>query len=81
MTDTLEDIQFVDLDLGEMLKDSSDGQNCSLDFVLRYSDPFGKRFVREATMSISRIRLHMERLPPLTHHAIVLDSATKAEQR
>jgi len=64
---------FIDIDLGEILKDSSDGFNCSLQFTLRYSDPWGNRFMRRATIDAHRIGIAMDKLPQIVNHPIERD--------
>jgi len=74
MTDKKEQIEYVDLDIVEMLKDSGDdGFYCSLEFTLRYSDHWGKRFKRRATLKVDRVRLDLANLPPILNHAIEID--------
>jgi uncharacterized protein YkuJ len=74
MTDKKEHIEFMDLDIAEMLEDSAGGGlACSLEFTLRYSDPWGKRFKRRATLKVDRIRLDLANLPPILNHPIEID--------
>jgi len=73
MTDKIKDIEFVDLNLGEMLDDSSVGFQCSLCFTLRYSDAWGNRFKRGAHAEIDKLGFNMDRLPPIVNHAIEWD--------
>ncbi len=66
-------IQFLDFDLGEILKDSTVGLECKVEFVLRYSDPYGKQFKRKAAMTIDRVRLELNRLPKIVNYQIEPD--------
>ena len=73
MVDKGHDISFIDVDLGEMLKDTSDSFNCSLQFTLRYSGPWGNRFVRRAAIDAHLIELALNKLPQIVNHAIARD--------
>ncbi len=73
MVDKRHDISFIDIDLGEMLKDTSDSFNCSLQFTVRYTDPWGNRFVRSAAIDAHLIELALDKLPQFVNHAIARD--------
>jgi hypothetical protein len=64
------DISFIDIDLAEMLKDTSDSFNCSLQFALRYQDSWGNGYARRVTIESHRIALEIGDLPPLINHPI-----------
>ena len=66
-------IRFVDVDLAEMLKDSSDTFECRLEFTLRYSDHRGNHFVRCAVLETSRLLVSAGKLPQIINRAIERD--------
>ena len=73
MADKRHDISLIDIDLGEMLKDSGDSFNGWLQFVLHYSDSWGNRFVRRVTVDANRLGLALDNLPQLVNHPIKRD--------
>lgn len=74
MIDKEQDVQFVDLDLVEMLKDTAgNGFHCLLEFTLRYSDQWGKRFKRKATLTGDRLNLDLASLPRVLNYEIEID--------
>lgn len=73
MTDKSQNISSVDVDLEAMLRDSSADLNCSLEFMVRYADHWGRRFRRRATVEVSRLRVARGNLPDIVNHAIESD--------
>jgi hypothetical protein len=66
MFDKRAEVDFIDIELGEMLKEIP----CSLQFTLRYQDSWGNRYLRRASIEAHRIEPEIGDLPLLVNHAI-----------
>lgn len=73
MTDTVQNIDYVDLELGAMLRDSGNPMHCALTFVVRYTDSWGNRYKRTAKLSLDRLRLDINDLPEVQNGPIEWD--------
>jgi len=73
MLDKKNDVRFVDEDIPEMLRDSSDSFECCLDFTIRFSTHQGSKLVRRATLKVSRLLVAAGKLPEIVNHPIERD--------